>query len=86
MAVVSSGGAVLMIALGGRVSLRVWRRFTHAHNRPFAGADGVHAWNDLGFEDGGCVRVISFHGLENVVIPTGAWKDKSRSKIKHGTS
>lgn len=42
-------------------------------------------WNDIGFEDGGCARVIPFDSVEDVVIPTGASKNLSGSKRRHGS-
>ena len=55
------------------------------HNGPFGGTDGVLMWNDLGLENGGCVRAVSFYGGDDMVIPLGAWKNVPKSKGRHGS-
>jgi hypothetical protein len=55
------------------------------HNEPSGGIRGMFTWNDLSFEDGGCVCVISFNSIFNTVVPMGALKKVSRSKRRHGS-
>lgn len=49
------------------------------------GVASVLTWNNLGFKDGGYMRVISLDRVENAVVPIGALKDIPRSKRRHGS-
>jgi hypothetical protein len=74
-----------MQALSGRVSRRVWVRLMQ-HREPFGGIERLRllTWNDLGFEDGGHVRVVPFHSVKDVVVPMCAGESLSWSKRRRG--
>jgi hypothetical protein len=82
IAAASLGEAVLMKALGSKFSLKV-QIWLMQYNKPlgcFGSIASALTWNNLGFEDGGSMCIISLDRTQNAVVPTGTLKNIFRSK------